>query len=83
MRGSPAKAKAIYFMTNEAENAVVALPMSLNGTLATGTTTSTGGAGGSEVSMTDGTPNGPDALGSQGSVQVADNVSYMLLRSLP
>jgi hypothetical protein len=68
-------AKAVYFMTNEAENAVVALPVGMNGSIAMGTTTSTGGAGGSQVSETDGAPNGPDALGSQASVQVADNVS--------
>lgn len=74
-RVGPRPAKAVYFMTNEAQNAVVALPVGMNGSLAMGTTTSTGGAGGSQVSMTDGTSNGPDALGSQASVQVADNVS--------
>lgn len=69
------RAKTLYFMTNLAENAVVALPVGEDGSLSTWTMTATGGAGGSLVSPTDGTPDGPDALGSQGSVQVAENVS--------
>ena len=71
-------AKAVYFMTNEAQNAVVALPVSKDGSLSTWTMTATGAAGGSLVSAMDGTPDGPDALGSQGSVQVADDVSAEL-----
>ena len=71
-------AKAVYFMTNEAQNAVVALSVAKDGSLSTWTMTATGAAGGSLVSATDGTPNGPDALGSQGSVQVTDNVRVEL-----
>lgn len=63
-------------MTNEGDNAVVALPVGKDGSLSTWTTASTGGAGGSLVSPTDGTPDGPDALGSQGSVQVADHMVF-------
>ena len=71
-------AEAVYFMTNEAQNAVVALSVAKDGSLSTWTMTATGAAGGSLVSATDGTPNGPDALGSQGSVQVTDNVRVEL-----
>jgi hypothetical protein len=68
------KAKAVYFMTNLASNAIVALPVSEDGSVSAGTTTSTGGAGGNLVDAKKGIPNGPDALGSQGSVQVAGDV---------
>jgi hypothetical protein len=67
------KAKAVYFMTNLASNSIVALPVE-DGSVSAGTTISTGGAGGSSVSAMTGAPNGPDALGSQGSVQVVGNV---------
>lgn len=68
------KARAVYFMTNLASNAIVALPVGQDGTVSAGTMTSTGGAGGNLVDPTKGTPNGPDALGSQGSVQVVGDV---------
>jgi hypothetical protein len=68
-------AETLYFMTNEAANAVVSLPIAQDGSLSTWKMVATGGVGGSLVSPTNGSPDGPDALGSQGSVQVADNVS--------
>jgi hypothetical protein len=70
------KAKAVYFMTNLASNSIVALPVADDGSVSAGTTTSTGGAGGNLVDAMKGTPNGPDALGSQGSVQVVGNVCH-------
>lgn len=72
------KAKAVYFMTNLDSNTVVALPVADDGSVSAGTMTLTGGAGGNLVDAMKGTPNGPDALGSQGSVQVEKNVSHKL-----
>jgi hypothetical protein len=69
------KAKAVYFMTNLASNSIAALPVADDGSVSAGTMTSTGAAGGNLVDPKKGTPNGPDALASQGSVQVAGNVS--------
>ena len=68
------KAKAVYFMNNLASNSIIALPVAEDGSVSAGTTTPTGGSGGYLVDAVKGTPNGPDALGVQGSVQVVDNV---------
>ena len=68
-------AKAIYFMTNDANNSIVALPISKNGTLSGGTLTATGGAGGNEVDAK-GQPLSPDALSSQGAVRVAGKLVF-------
>ena len=70
-------AKALYFMTNRAENAIVAIPIGHDGfpDVAAKTMTATGGMGGNLASTTDGSKNGPDALSSQGSVQVVGDVS--------
>jgi hypothetical protein len=73
--GGMEKAKAVYFMTNLASNSIAALPVADDGSVSAGTMTSTGAAGGNLVDPKKGTPNGPDALASQGSVQVAGNVS--------
>ncbi|KAK9233830.1 hypothetical protein V1525DRAFT_351249 [Lipomyces kononenkoae] len=63
--------KAIYFLTNEAENAIVAVPIGLDGKLSHGTVTFTGGAGSSSISASTMMPAGPDALISQSSVTIA------------
>jgi hypothetical protein len=66
-------------MTNTAANAIVALRVGSDGLIAgVGSVTSTAGIGGSLVNPTTFAPNGPDALGSQGSVTVQDNVSLLL-----
>lgn len=67
-------ARAIYFMTNLPSNSIVALPVAEDSSVSAGTTTSTEGAGGNLVDPVKGTKNGPDALGSQGSVQVVGDV---------
>ena len=66
-------AKAIYFLTNAANNSVVALKVAADGTLSDGSITATGGAGLSGVDST-GAPAAPDSLFSQGAVKVAGNV---------
>jgi hypothetical protein len=70
---APSAAKAIYFITNAAENSIVALKVAADGTLSDGSITPTGGAGMSGVDST-GAPAAPDSLFSQGAVKVAGNV---------
>ncbi|TGJ81826.1 hypothetical protein E0Z10_g6949 [Xylaria hypoxylon] len=72
---SPANGKAIYMISNEQKNAVLALPIGKNGlfTPGTATLTETGGAGMSGVDGDAGKPAGPDALFSQSSVTIAGN----------
>ena len=69
------EAKAIYFMTNQATNSIVAIPVGSDGTLSGGTSIGTGGAGSNLVDTTTNGPAAPDALASQGSVKVAGNAS--------
>lgn len=69
-----ANAKAIYFITNDACNSVVALRVAADGTLSDGSITSTGGAGMNAIDSATGGPAAPDALFSQGAVKVAGNV---------
>ena len=70
--------KAVFFMTNVANNSIVALPVGANGTLGAGSLTPTGGAGGAEVDPLTGLPTIPDALASQGAVRVAGNVTHLV-----
>ncbi|KAL5375006.1 hypothetical protein DPSP01_011496 [Paraphaeosphaeria sporulosa] len=65
--------KAVYIITNEAENAVVALPIRKDGTLAAGRSTKTGGAGAVMVGAASGNPQLPDGLASQSSLSVLGN----------
>ena len=66
--------KAVYLITNDEVNAVVALPISKNGLLGAGTRLPTGGAGSNSISgATDG-PAAPDALVSQSAITVAGQV---------
>jgi hypothetical protein len=71
-----AQAKAIYFMTNQATNSVIAIPVSANGTLSGGTSIGTRGAGSNLIDTATNEPAAPDALASQGSVKVEGNVSF-------
>src|SRR6186713_1722075 len=66
--------KAAYFLSNQAQNSVVALHIAADGTLRDGSITATGGAGGAEVNPTTGEPTLPDGLASQGAIRVAGNV---------
>jgi hypothetical protein len=71
--GANGNAKAIYFISNAANNSVVALKVGADGTLSDGSITATGGAGMSGVDAT-GAPAGADGLFSQGSVKIAGHV---------
>ncbi|XP_014551659.1 hypothetical protein COCVIDRAFT_30821 [Bipolaris victoriae FI3] len=64
--------KAVYLITNEAENAVIALPIGADGRLSAGKMAKTGGTGSAAVNA-EGKPEGPDALASQSSLTVAGN----------
>jgi hypothetical protein len=67
--------KAVYFLTNGAENAIVALPIGKDGKLAKGTSTRTGGAGSAAIDAATKQPALPDALVAQSSLTVVGNVS--------
>lgn len=75
--------KAVYFITNEKENAVVALPIGPDGKLSNGTLTRTAGAGSINISGATGQPGVPDALVSQSSLTVVGNVSCVLTKKNP
>ncbi|KAL5415570.1 hypothetical protein PMIN06_009119 [Paraphaeosphaeria minitans] len=68
--------KAIYFITNEAENAVVALPIKRDGSLAAGKSTKTGGAGEVMIQAATGNPQHPDGLASQSSLTIVGNTIF-------
>jgi hypothetical protein len=68
-------AKVIYFMTNQATNSIVAIPVGSDGTLSGGTLIGTKGSGGNLIDTATNGPAAPDALASQGSVKVAGNAS--------
>lgn len=66
--------KAIYMITNDAQNAVVAIPIGADGKLSAGKMAKTGGAGSIAVDA-DGKPATPDALVGQSALTVVGNVS--------
>lgn len=74
-------AKAIYFITNDPCNSVVALKVATDGTLSDGSITGTGGAGMNGILSATGGPAAPDSLFSQGAVKVAGNVREFHLPS--
>jgi len=72
---APNTAKAIYLLTNDQSNAVVALPIAADGTLSQGTVTPTGGEGSNSVNAMQ-QPAAPDALLSQAALTIAGNVGF-------
>lgn len=72
--------KAVYFMTNDGENAVVAVPIRADGKLSGGTQTSTGGRGSVSIDGAMNAPAAKDGLVSQSSLSIAGNVSRHSLR---
>lgn len=70
--------KAVYVITNEAQNAVLALAIGADGKLSAGKMAKTGGAGSSAVDA-QGKPEAPDGLASQSALTVAGNVSLLQL----
>lgn len=66
--------KAIYFLTNDANNAVVALPIGMDGMLSEGSVTNTGGAGSNSISGMTGEIAMSDPLISQSALTIAGNV---------
>lgn len=65
--------KALYLISNDAENQVVALPIGMDGKLAKGVSMATGGAGSNSIDGSTNQPAVPDALVSQSAVTVAGN----------
>ena len=70
-----ATGKAIYLLTNDAENAVVALPIEKDGQLCRGTITKTEGAGSNFIDGKTMMKAMPDALASQSALTLAGEVS--------
>ncbi|KAH6620271.1 hypothetical protein C7974DRAFT_399339 [Boeremia exigua] len=73
---SSASGRAVYFMTNDAENAVVALPIGRDGLLSRGTVTKTDGAGSNFINSATGLRAAPDALSAQSSLVVAGDYVF-------
>jgi hypothetical protein len=73
-RHKAATGKAVYFITNDAENAVVALPIGKDGMLSAGTVTKTGGAGSNSIDGMTMMAAVPDALVGQSALTVVGNV---------
>ncbi|KAH8747295.1 hypothetical protein F5883DRAFT_721336 [Diaporthe sp. PMI_573] len=70
-----ANGKAVYMLSNQASNAVVAVPIAQDGTLdeAGGSSTNTGGSGAAGIDGSTNAPSNPDALFSQSALTVAGN----------
>ena len=66
--------KAIYFLTNDAENAIVALPIDKSGMLSKGTITKTGGKGSVSINGATMQPAVTDVLVSQSPLTVVGSV---------
>ena len=77
-----ARPKAAYLITNEANNAVVALPIGADGKLVSGNIKETGGMGANSIDSTTNEEIAPDALLSQSSITLAGNVSNTVARKL-
>jgi hypothetical protein len=77
MQGVVTAGKAVYFITNEEQNAVVALPIGKDGKLSKGSITMTGGAGSIAIDGANGMPAVSDALIGQSSLTVVGNVSQI------
>lgn len=65
--------KALYFQTNEEQNAIVSVKINKNGALSAGQLSYTNGTGASEISAATNKTAAPDGLSSQGSVTVVDH----------
>ncbi|KAI1207734.1 uncharacterized protein F4807DRAFT_462534 [Annulohypoxylon truncatum] len=63
--------KAVYLITNDQVNSVVALPIKADGTLGVGTVTPSGGNGASSINGMTNQTAGPDSLASQSALTVA------------
>ena len=70
--------KALYLQSNEQQNAVISIAIGNDGKLHGGITTLTGGVGGDGINGMTHAPASPDALSSQGSVFVIEDVSFLV-----
>ena len=69
-----ASGKALYFITNDRNNAVVSLAIGPDGMLSPGSAVSTGGAGSNSIDGSTKQPATPDALVSQSALTISGNV---------
>ncbi|KAI8963454.1 hypothetical protein F5Y11DRAFT_319329 [Daldinia sp. FL1419] len=73
---APTTGKAVYFLSNDANNSIVALPIQPDGTLKAGKKNPVNGAGSNALDGTTRKPAAPDALVSQSSITIAGNVIF-------
>ena len=71
---SRASGQALYLISNEATNSVVALRIGADGRLSAGASTKTGGSGANGIDGSTNQPAAPDALFSQSALTVAGKV---------
>ena len=75
--------KAVYFITNNDDNAVVAVPVGADGTLSGGALTCTGGRGSVSIDGSTNAPAAKDGLVSQSSLSIAGRVSFEIESPTP
>ncbi|OAL55137.1 hypothetical protein IQ07DRAFT_499576 [Pyrenochaeta sp. DS3sAY3a] len=75
-QNSATTGKAVYFLTNDAQNAVVAVPIDSTGSLSGGTMTSTGGAGSNSIDSATNAKAAPDALIGQSALTIVDQFLF-------
>ncbi|KAJ5008104.1 hypothetical protein K4K48_008230 [Colletotrichum sp. SAR 10_66] len=78
VNGKMRSGRAAYFITNDRDNAIVALPIGSDGQLSEGTITSTRGSGMSSVNGMTNQPAAPDGLVSQSAVALAGNYLFTI-----
>lgn len=69
----PTTGKVVYFLSNDADNSIIALPIQPDGTLKAGKKTSVNGVGSNTLNAMK-QPAAPDALVSQSSITISGNV---------
>ncbi|KAI1474268.1 hypothetical protein F4774DRAFT_342144 [Daldinia eschscholtzii] len=73
---APATGKAVYFLSNDAENTIVALPIQPDGTLKAGKRNPVNGVGSNVIDGTTKEPAAPDALVSQSSLVISGKTVF-------
>ncbi|KAI2775231.1 hypothetical protein F4815DRAFT_487439 [Daldinia loculata] len=71
----PTTGKVVYFLSNDADNSIIALPIQPDGTLKAGKKTSVNGVGSNTLNAMK-QPAAPDALVSQSSITISGNVIF-------
>ncbi|KAI1803084.1 hypothetical protein F4811DRAFT_526508 [Daldinia bambusicola] len=73
---APMTGKAVYFLSNDNENSIVALPIQPDGTLKAGKRNPVNGVGSNTIDGSTKQPAAPDALVSQSSITISGNTVF-------